>query len=88
MIIEKDGKLYQQLQYRESVLKKNYNTEYQELVKKYSAENIHLIKETTFAFQYICYIYEEWHGWDPCNYCNKQCDNLHFCSLKQGYEEL
>lgn len=45
-----------------SVLKKNYNIEYNNLVKQYGKENIELIKELTFAFKYRCWINDD--GWN------------------------
>lgn len=44
-----------------SVLKKNYDIEYANLVKQYKEENIELIKETIFAFKYQCWINDD--GW-------------------------
>ena len=45
-----------------SVLKKNYNTEYDALIKQYGEENIELIKELAFAFKYRCWINDD--GWN------------------------
>lgn len=46
-----------------TVLKKNFNKEYQQLVYEYGKENIELEKETLFAYWYKCWINEadgEW----------------------------
>lgn len=46
-----------------SVLKRNFDEEYQRLVDTYGKENIELEKELTFAYRYKCWINEadgEW----------------------------
>ena len=50
-----------------SVLKKNFNKEYQQLVDKYGEENIELEKELTFAYRYKCWVNEADGKWifDP-----------------------
>ena len=44
-----------------TVLKKNFQEEYSDLVKKYGKENIELQKELTFAFKYRCWVNDD--GW-------------------------
>ncbi len=41
-----------------SVLKKNFNEEYQRLMNVYGKENIELEKELTFAYLYKCWVNE------------------------------
>lgn len=48
---------------RESVLKKNFNKEYRQLIDKYGKENIELEKELTFAYWYKCWINESDGEW-------------------------
>jgi len=50
-----------------SVLKKNFNEEYQQLVDMYGKENIELEKEFTFAYWYKCWVNEAIGEWiyDP-----------------------
>ena len=50
-----------------SVLKKNFNEEYQQLVDIYGKENIELEKELTFAYRYKCWVNEAIGEWvfDP-----------------------
>jgi hypothetical protein len=43
---------------RRTVLKKNVNKEYQQLVYEYGKENVELEKETLFAYWYKCWINE------------------------------
>ena len=78
MIITISGKTYEKLTTRETVLKKNYQKEYQNLIDKYGIENVHFIKELLFAYHYDCDTYKRWYGWNQCNYCSKSdyCDHL------------
>jgi len=43
---------------RHSVLKKNFNEEYQKLVDTYGKENIELEKELIFTYWYKCWVNE------------------------------
>lgn len=42
-----------------SVLKNKFDIEYARLIEKYGRDNIELIKELTFAFQYRCWINDD-----------------------------
>ncbi len=58
---------YHQYYNRHSVLKENFNEEYQRLVDTYGEENIELEKELTFAYRYKCWVNEAIGEWifDP-----------------------
>lgn len=58
---------YHVYSHRHSVLKKNFNEEYQRLVDMYGKENIELEKELTFAYRYKCWVNEAIGEWvfDP-----------------------
>ena len=58
---------YHQYYNRHSVLKKNFNEEYQQLVDMYGKENIELEKELTSAYRYKCWVNEAIGEWvfDP-----------------------
>ena len=50
-----------------SVLKRNFDKEYQQLIDKYGKENIELEKELTFSYVYKCWVNEAIGEWifDP-----------------------
>lgn len=54
---------YHAYNHRHSVLKKNFNKEYQQLVDMYGEENIELEKELTFAYWYKCWVNEAIGKW-------------------------
>jgi len=58
---------YHQYYNRVSVLKRDFDKEYQQLIDKYGKENIELEKELTFAYWYRCWVNEAEGEWtfDP-----------------------